>query len=137
MVACYKICKKQNRTKSSFLYQGKLHSTHQRQSRHKLWNRLKTQKNAFLACLRAYVGQPDDHIGWATSMPFASIYPTIPEIFVKKYWELWELKNSFFLSRPLWFFFASLHPHENHGQKLKGRTEELKFRCFQQIPCYA
>jgi hypothetical protein len=28
------------------------------------------------ACFRPYVGQPDNHIGWATSMPFSSIYPT-------------------------------------------------------------
>ena len=25
----------------------------------------KNTKNAFLACFSAYVGQPDDHIGWA------------------------------------------------------------------------
>jgi hypothetical protein len=33
---------------------------------------------AFLAVNWAYVGQPDDHIGWAKSMPFASIDPTYP-----------------------------------------------------------
>ena len=35
-------------------------------------------KNAFvfLACFRPYVGQPDNHIGWVTLMPFASIYHT-------------------------------------------------------------
>ncbi len=32
----------------------------------------------FLGCFWAYVGQPHDHIGWATSMPFASINPTNP-----------------------------------------------------------
>ena len=30
--------------------------------RHKLKNVLKTQKNAFFACFRAYVGQPHNHI---------------------------------------------------------------------------
>ena len=29
----------------------------------------------FLGCFWAYVGQPQDHIGWATPMPFASINP--------------------------------------------------------------
>ena len=33
-------------------------------------NPAKTTKNTFLACFRAYVGQPHDHIGSATSMPF-------------------------------------------------------------------
>ena len=50
----------------------------------------------FLAIFWAYVGQPDDHIGWATLMPFASIYRTNqrtnPWIFFK--WELRELKIS-------------------------------------------
>ena len=40
-----------------------------------MWQLLTLQ---FFACFRPYVGQPDDHIGWATSMPFASIYPTNP-----------------------------------------------------------
>ena len=30
----------------------------------------------------------------------------IHEIFTKKYWELTELKNDLFLSRPFWFFFS-------------------------------
>ena len=38
----------------------------------------KNTKNAFFACFRPYVGQPDNHMGWATLMPFASIYPTDP-----------------------------------------------------------
>ena len=36
------------------------------------------KKNAFLACFRAYVGQPHDYIGWEKSMPFASINLTSP-----------------------------------------------------------
>ena len=38
--------------------------------RHKLKNGLKTQKNAFFACFRAYVRQPHNHIGWTTSISF-------------------------------------------------------------------
>ena len=34
--------------------------------------------NTFLALFWAYIGQPDNHIGWATLMPFASIYSTNP-----------------------------------------------------------
>ena len=52
----------------------------------------------------AYIGQPDDHIGWAKWMPFASINPTNSRTnswnFHKKYWELASLNNSVFLSRP-------------------------------------
>ena len=32
----------------------------------------------FLAIKRLFSGQPDNHIGWASSMPFASINPTNP-----------------------------------------------------------
>ena len=74
----------------------------------------KQAKNAFfefLGCFRAYVRQPHDHIDWATSMPFASINPTNlrtnPWNFHKKHWELAELENEGFLSRPFWIFFAS------------------------------
>ena len=41
----------------------------------------KQAKNAFfvfLGCFWAYVGQPHDHIGWATPMPFASSNSTHP-----------------------------------------------------------
>ena len=38
----------------------------------------KNTKKAFFGCFRPYVGQPDDHIGWATLMPFVSIYSTNP-----------------------------------------------------------
>ena len=40
--------------------------------------RPKNTKKAFFGCFRPYVGQPDDHIGWAKTMPFASINPTNP-----------------------------------------------------------
>ena len=35
-------------------------------------------KICILTWFRAYVWQPDDHIGWAISLPFVSIYPTNP-----------------------------------------------------------
>ena len=38
----------------------------------------KNTKYAFLGCFCPYVRQPHNHIGWATSMPFASINPTNP-----------------------------------------------------------
>ena len=58
----------------------------------------------FFACFRPYIQPSDVHIGWATLMPFPSIYPTHPEIFSKKYWELTVLK--LILSRPFWIFFS-------------------------------
>ena len=30
------------------------------------------------ACFRPYIGQPDNHLGWATSLPYTSIHPTDP-----------------------------------------------------------
>ena len=57
---------------------------------HKLKNRQKQAKNAFFVffgCFWAYVGQPHDHIGWATSMPFASINPTNPRT---NPWNFWK-----------------------------------------------
>ena len=78
--------------------------------RHKLKNMQKMHLFVFLGHFWAYVWQPHDHIGWATSMPFASINSTNPRTnpwnFHKKYWELAILKNSVFLSRPFWFFFS-------------------------------
>ena len=38
----------------------------------------KNTKNAFFACCWAYVEQSLNHIGWATSMPFASIISINP-----------------------------------------------------------
>ena len=38
----------------------------------------KNTKNTFFACFWAYVGQPHNHISWATPMPFASINSTNP-----------------------------------------------------------
>ena len=37
----------------------------------------KKQKKCIFSHFRAYVGQPQCHIGWATSTPFASINPTM------------------------------------------------------------
>ena len=80
--------------------------------RHKLKNGLKTQKRHFLAVLdlmsdsltTIYVKQhqcPSHQLILLTQGP-------IPEIFMKKYWELAELENYLFLSRPFWIFFSSL-----------------------------
>ena len=38
--------------------------------------RAKNNEIAFLTVNYPYVGQPDDQISWATSMPFSSIYYT-------------------------------------------------------------
>ena len=36
------------------------------------------QSCAFLPLSWAYIGQPEDHIGWGTSVPFTSVHPTYP-----------------------------------------------------------
>ena len=71
---------------------------------------------AFFACFWAYVWQPHDHIGWALSMPFASINPTNPRTnswnFHKKILRIDRVEKwPFFESAILNFFL--LHPHEN------------------------
>ena len=47
--------------------------------RRKLKKEVKNAFFMFLPFFWAYVRQPDNHIGWATSMPFASIYSTYPK----------------------------------------------------------
>ena len=52
--------------------------------------RFMVHRSNTIGCFCPYVGQPHNHIGWATLMPFASINPTnlICEIFAKIFWEL-------------------------------------------------
>ena len=72
----------------------------------------KQAKNAFFvffACFRPYVGQPDDHIGWASSISLPSIYlihpRTNPWNFGKKILRIGCFeKLSFFLSQPSYIF---------------------------------
>ena len=75
----------------------------------------KTGKNAFFAFLGhfwAYVRQPQNQIGWAPSMPLASINPTYPRTnqwdFHEKMLRIEGVENlSFFESAVLIFFFTS------------------------------
>ena len=72
-------------------------------------------------------------------MPLSSIYPTHAEIFVKKYWELGELKIFFFFeSAILIFFFASflLKSVQIYMVEWMGQNFDV-FPGFQKIPCYA
>ena len=84
---------------------------------------VKNTKNALLACFRAYVWQSDNHLGWATSMPFASINPTNPRTNLQKNLEkilrigrieklifFWVGHFEFLF---LQFFSYFLHPHKN------------------------
>ena len=69
-------------------------------------------KNAFFACFRPYIQQPDNHIDWATLLPYASIYPTNPRTspwnFCKKNIEKWwSWISHFFESAILNFFFQN------------------------------
>ena len=59
-----------------------------------IWKRAKNTKKSVLAIFQAYVGQPDGHIGWATSLFFRRPFLCL---FSKKY---------FFL----------LHPFSNQSQ---------------------
>ena len=80
----------------------------------------KTVKKYIFCQFKSYMGQSDNHIGWATLMSLASIGhidpKTIPWFVCEKYCkELAVLKN--FLSRPFCKFFL-LHPHENQSKFL-------------------
>ena len=60
----------------------------------------------------AYVRQPDNHIRWATLMPFASIYCTYPRTNPRK--KLGIGREISFFSRPFFFWARRiflLHPH--------------------------
>ena len=65
--------------------------------------RLSETRAAFLGCFCPYVRQPHDHIGWATSMPFASINFTNPRTnpwnFHKKNIENWRFWKRYSLDR--------------------------------------
>ena len=78
-----------------------------------VWNKLKNRQKCIFCVFRpfwAYVGEPHGHIGWATSMPFASINSTNPRTnpwnFHKNYWEFRGLEYGFFLSWPFWILFV-------------------------------
>ena len=66
--------------------------------------RAKTTKKAFLPLKWPIVGQPDNHIGWATPLAYtwvSSTYPrTISWNFGEKYSGLVDLKNWLFLKQP-------------------------------------
>ena len=85
---------------------------------------VKNKKNALFACFRPYIGQPDNHIGWATSLPLASIYyidpRTNPWNFCEKILRIGGVEQLFlffFESTILIFFFQKksfcFTPHEN------------------------
>ena len=75
----------------------------------------------FLPLFWAYVVQPDNHMGWTTSMPFASIYSMYPRTnqwnFRKKILRIDSVENLTFLCRPFWIFsfnfFFLLYPYSN------------------------
>ena len=90
--------------------------------------RSKTGKKCILPCFRPYVGLPDNHIGWAISMPFASIYPSYPRTnpwkFGDKALRICSFENlSFFWVGHFVFFFSAniclLHTHK-HQSEYKG-----------------
>ena len=88
--------------------------------------------NAFFACFRPYVRQPDDHIGWATSMPFASINSTDPRTNPAQFREKilridgFE-KRSFFESAVLEIFFAKSHEKQSKVLGEQGWVEIFMF----------
>ena len=108
--------------------------------RHKLKNSQKNTKNAFLACFRAYVGQPHGHIYWATSMPFASINSNDPgtnlwnfhEIFLSigNFENLRFFKSAILIFFFNFFFFFFCFIPMKISPNLNGRMDVSKFWCF-------
>ena len=69
-----------------------------------------SSKKAFFGCFCTYIRQPNNHIGWATSMPFASINSTNPRknpwnFHKKKIENWWFWKKLFFWVGHFDFFF--------------------------------
>ena len=111
--------------------------------RHKLKNRQKMHFFVFLGHFWAYVGQSHGHIGWATSMPFASINPTNPrtnpwnfhENFLRiggaGKWAFFESAIlNFFFKKKVFFCFIPIKISPN----LYGRMDGSKFWCFPWFP---
>ena len=83
------------------------------------WNFEKSKtKNAFLVFFAenwAYVGQPDDHIGWAKWMPFVSIDPTHPRTTLWNFGENCSAFDGGWKTQYFWvghfdfFFFKTLY----------------------------
>ena len=103
----------------------------------------KNTKNAFFACFWAYVQQPQNHIGWATSMTFASISSTNPRTnqlnFQKKILRIGDFeKLSFFQSSILDFFFKTniffFFIPMKISHKLCVRMDGTQFWCFSWFP---
>ena len=86
-------------------------------------------KNAFfefLVLFWAYIGQPDNNIGWATLLSFESIYPTHPRTnpwhVCEKIIKIGGVENLFW-SRPLRFFVCFIPVQIN----LWGTKDGTKF----------
>ena len=107
--------------------------------------------SCFSGCFCAYVGQPHDHIGWAISMPFASINLTIQRINLWNFrekisrigdfekWPFWKIGHfEFFLKKKNNFFFASFSWKSVQICMVEwmGRNFDI-FPGFQQISSYA
>ena len=94
-------------------------------------------KNAFFAFFWAYVWQPHDHIGWAKSMPFASINSIQPRSnpwnFQKRKIENWRFwKTAILKNQPFWIFFCLIPMKISH--KLCGTMDGYQFWCFLWFP---
>ena len=81
----------------------------------------------------AYIGQPDDHKCWATSLPFTSIYPTNLRTnlwnFHKKSFENWRSwKSQFF-----WVSHFEIVPIQI-SHILWGTKDGMKFCWFHWFP---
>ena len=97
---------------------------------HKLKNR-----HVYLACFWAYVGQPLNPIGWATSMIFISINPTNPRTnlwyFCQKILRVGDFENLSFYELAIWEkkikrnFFSLIR--SKISQSLFGRKDGSKF----------
>ena len=85
--------------------------------RPKLQKGVKIDFFVFLPFFGVYI-QPDDHIGWATWLPFASIYPTYlrtnPWNFRKKILRIGRVENLSYFELAILIFL--LHPYSNQSQ---------------------
>ena len=97
-----------------------------------------------VVCFCSYVRQPQGHIGWATSMPFASFNPTNPSTNLWNFrekisrigdfekWPFWKIGHFefFFLKKKFFFCFILMKISPN----MYGRLDGSKFWCFPWFP---
>ena len=101
--------------------------------RRKLKNSLKTQKIHFCLFV-SYIGQPHNHIGWATSMPFASINTILIQGPIHKLFN-WSINSNlkfiYFVAFSEYMNFTTISTNESFKISLYIKKRTNSWHCVQ------